>query len=144
MQLPVNLTLHSSRRLAILLLAAHGGALAVLIVISLPVWIRLILLLLICWSGGSTLQRTNGRNRIAGLLLRADGKMEYTRLNGEFGEALPHPHSTVTPQLTILLFRLCKRLESLVLLADSLNEEDFRRLRLWLRWQSGVKVGVGR
>lgn len=77
------------------------------------------------------------------MLLRTDGKLEYTRANGESGESLIHPHTTVTAQLTILLLRLGKRVEALVLLADSLNQEDFRRLRLWLRWQAGANIEMG-
>lgn len=135
MQLPLTLTLQPSLRLTLLLLAAHLGALTVLIAISIPDWIRLVLLLIVCCSAGLVWQRAHGRERIVSLMLRADGKLEYTRLNGESGEAQPHPHTTVTPQLTILLLRLGKRIEALVLLPDSLHAEEFRRLRLWLRWR---------
>lgn len=136
MQLPVILTLRPSSRLAHLLLLAYGAALAVLSAISIPDWIRLVLLLMVFCSAGLVWQRAHGRTRIVSLLLRADGKLEYTRLNGESGEAQPHPHTTATPQLTILLLRLGKRIEALVLLPDSLHAEEFRWLRLWLRWQA--------
>ena len=135
MQLPVLLTLRPSRRLDILLLAAHLGALAALSAISIPDWIKMTLLLLICCSAGIAWQRARGRSRIVSLTLRADGKLEYARLNGESGEAQPHPHTTVTPQLTLLLLRFGKRLEALVLMPDSLPAEEFRQLRLWLRWR---------
>lgn len=144
MQLPVViLTLRPSPRLDILLLAAHGVALAVVSVISIPDWIRLVLLLMVCCSAGLVWQRDHGRERIVKLMLRADGKLEYIRLNGESGEAQPHPHTTVTPQLTILLLRLGKRIEALVLLPDSLHAEEYRQLRLWLRWQAAANEQVG-
>jgi len=136
MQLPLALTLEPSRRLGLMLLAAHGGALTILVEISAPGWMRLILLLLICCSFGLIRQRTHGGNRIASLLLRADGTLEYVRKNGQTGETQVHPDSTVTPQLTVVLLRLNKRLEALVLLPDSLPEEHFRQLRLWLRRQA--------
>jgi toxin CptA len=143
MQLPATLSLRPSPRLDILLLAAHGAALAVLSAISIPDLIRALLLLLICCSAGLAWQRAHGRGRIVSLLLRADGKLEYARLNGESGEAQPHPHTTVTPQLTLLLLRLGKRLEALALLPDSLPAEEFRQLRLWLRWQAAANEQVG-
>ena len=136
MQLPMTLILQASRRLDVLLLVMHGVALAVLGAISASGWIRLMLLLLVCASFGTTWRRTHGAKRIVRLLLRADGKLEYLRSNGETGETRVHLHSTVTPQLTVLLLRFGKRLEALVLLPDSLPAEAFRQLRLWLRWQA--------
>ncbi|MDO9450858.1 MAG: hypothetical protein Q7J21_10265 [Rugosibacter sp.] len=46
-----------------------------------------------------------------------------------------HPHTIVLPFLVILLYRQKNHLQSLILLKDSLTAEDFRQLRLWLRWQ---------
>jgi hypothetical protein len=38
--------------------------------------------------------------------------------------------------LVVLLYRQQGRLHSMTLLGDSISEEDFRQLRLWLRWRS--------
>ena len=138
MQLPVTLTLQPSRRLALLLLAVHGCALGVIAAITLPDWIKLALMLGIIWSAWRTLKSFRGRQRIVCLTLRRDGLLDYSRLNGEAGEARIHPHTTVTPQLTVLLLRSSRRIEPLVLLADSLDTEEFRQLRLWLRWQAAL------
>ncbi len=138
MQLPVVLTLHPSRQLAILLLLAHGGALAVVFAIVLPIWIKLVLLAAITVSIGHILRRLHGLRRIARLTLRSDGLLEYVRGNDESGEARIHPHTTVTPLLTVLLLRQGRRSEVLVVLPDALSREDFRRLRLWLRWQAAM------
>ncbi|TBR13799.1 MAG: hypothetical protein EPO43_09625 [Rugosibacter sp.] len=54
---------------------------------------------------------------------------------GTVSDLFLHPHTTVLPFLVILLYRQKNRLQSLVLLSDSLEAEDFRQLRLWLRWQ---------
>jgi hypothetical protein len=40
--------------------------------------------------------------------------------------------------LVVLLYRQQGRLRSLTLPGDSLAAEDFRQLRLWLRWQSAA------
>ena len=142
MQLPLNLTLLASRRLAIMLLVAHAGAIAMLAAISAPLWIRALLFLLIAWSAWHSLQKIHGSLRIIRLILKADGRLEYLRLSGESGEATVHPNSTVMPQLTVLLLRLEKGSEPLIVLPDSLNAEDFRQLRLWLRWRAAATVNL--
>jgi hypothetical protein len=38
--------------------------------------------------------------------------------------------------LVVLLYRQEGRLRGLTLLGDSLTAEDFRQVRLWLRWRS--------
>jgi hypothetical protein len=47
-----------------------------------------------------------------------------------------HPHTVVLSFLVVLLYRSQGRLRSMTLLGDSLSGEDFRQLRLWLRWRS--------
>ena len=138
MQLPVTLTLRPSRRLALLLLAVHGGALVLVAAIALPVWIKLALLPAIFWSAWRALKRIRGGQRIAFLMLRSDGRLDCTRCNDQVVEARIHPHTTVTPQLTVILLRIDKRIEPLVVLTDSLNAEEFRKLRLWLLWQAAL------
>ena len=138
MQLPVSLKLQPSRRLALLLLAVHGGTLGVIASMTLSGWIKLALLLGILWSAWRVLKNLQGRQRIIRLTLRRDGLLDYSRLNGETGEARIHPHTTVTPQLAVVLLRSAGRIEPLVLLADSLDAEEFRQLRLWLRWQAAL------
>lgn len=136
MQLPTTVTLLPSRKLAQLLVATHIAALLVVGILELPEWVKLALLsaiLVSLWRGRSGMY---GTRRIVLLVLRDKGVLEYIRLNEETGETSVHLRSTVTPLLTVLLLRGKKGLEALVLLPDSLNQDDYRRLRLWLRWQS--------
>lgn len=136
MQLPVTLTLQPSRRLALLLLAVHSGVLGLLAAVTISFWIKLLLLPAILFSAWRVLKSIWRRQRIIRLTLRADGRLDYLRLNAAIGEARIHPHTTVTPQLTVLLLSSERRIEPLVLLPDSLDAEEFRQLRLWLRWQA--------
>ena len=141
MQLPVTLTLHPSRRLSLLLLAVHGGALGLVAAVPLSPWIKLILLLGVLWSAWRAANNIQGRQRIVHLTLHGDGLMEYRRFSGQGGESRIHPHTTVMPWLTVVLLRSGRRLEPLeplVLLPDSLAGEEFRKLRLWLRWQAAL------
>ncbi|MBI3525846.1 MAG: hypothetical protein HY066_15240 [Betaproteobacteria bacterium] len=136
MRLPCDISLHPSRQLTLLLLLAHGGAVAVVFAIVLPVWLKLLLLAAIAASLGRILYRSYGRQRIIRLILRGDGLLEYVRSNDQPGEARIHPNTTVTPWLSVLLLQQGKRIEVLTVLADGLSREDFRHLRLWLRWHA--------
>lgn len=139
MQLPFTLELHPSQRLTILLAAAHGLALAALMAVSLPLWIKLALTMLVLASIWLNLNGLSGPRSIVSLTLREDGILEFSRRDGSSGEARPHPHTTVTSLMTIMLLRQQGRIEALVLLPDALAAEDFRLLRLWLRWRSAGK-----
>ena len=134
MQLPVTLSLRRSRRLAALLAAAHVLAAAAVLSLSLPWWLKIVLLTAILGSIWRSLIRLRGPGRICRLTLREDGRLEFSRVDGSCGVASVHPQTTVTAFLCVLLLRAQARVEALVLLPDALAAEDFRLLRLWLRW----------
>lgn len=137
MQLPVILSLRPSRRLALILLAAHAGtfvALADIAAGNLVLWVKLVLQAVIVLSLWLHLTKLYGRQRIVSLCLHGDGLLEYIRKSGESATVEIHPHTTASPLLTVLLLGRGKRLEALTLAPDALDCEDFRKLRLWLRW----------
>jgi len=138
MQLPISVKLRPSRNLALLLVAMHAVALLVVSSLELLVWIKLALLLLIAISAWNCRKYWHGTQRIILLNLRDKGALAYVRLNGATGDAGVHRQSTVTPWLTVILLKSGKGLEVLVLLPDALNLDDYRRLRVWLRWQSAI------
>lgn len=134
MQLPLTLELQPSYRLALLLAVAHLCAVAAAWLLSIPWWIKLALLAVILASAGHQLLRLTGQSRIRRLILKDEGYLEFLREDGTSGEARVHPQTTVTPLLVVLLLRQAGRIEALALLPDALDAEDFRLLRLWLRW----------
>ncbi|MFA6313123.1 MAG: protein YgfX [Sterolibacterium sp.] len=136
MQLPLSVKLQPSRKLTLLLVAVHVGAILVVAVVELSAWNKAAMLLVIGVSLWNSQRCMYGARRIAALTLRDQGKAEYLRSNGETGEVTVHLQSTVTSLLTVILLRQQESLEALVLLPDSLGQDDFRRLRLWLRWQA--------
>lgn len=138
MQLPFTLQLRPSPscQLAILLAVTHGVALAAVMLVSLPLWIKFALLASIFASVWRNLIRQRGPHSIVSLTLRGDGWLEFSRQDGSRGEARLHPHTTVTSLMTVLLLRQEGRIEALVLLPDAIESEDFRLLRLWLRWRT--------
>ena len=107
--------------------------------VSLSLWVKAALLAAVCVSAWLTLKRQRGPRRLVGLTLRSDGWLEFSRQDGSRGESRIHPQTTVTPFMTVLLLRQEGRIEALVLFADAVGGEDFRLLRLWLRWRTAGK-----
>ena len=148
MRLPLDLHLQPSRRLAALLIAAHGGvaaSLAALVAVNprIPLWLIVVLLSAVAASLVWQLVRMFGARRIVRLALHKDGALDYRRQDGETASVRVDPQSMVAPWLTVLLLRRTQgRRLALTLLPDALDEEDFRRLRLWLRWLAAGE-GVG-
>jgi len=71
------------------------------------------------------------------LRLDADCRCEFQTLAGVWHEAVLLGSSFVAPHLTVLNLkpaggRLAKHL---VILPDAIDAEDFRRLRVWLKWR---------
>lgn len=140
MQFPVSIELQRSPLLTILLVLFH--TLAAGSVIALP-WdwlLRSVLLIVIGWSLCHALRpprilglRISGRDGLDGRL--ADGnRIALTAL----------PDSTVFTRLIVLRLRIGeeKRVSSLALLPDQMSAEQFRWLRLWLRWHTEPKEDV--
>jgi toxin CptA len=128
-----------SRRLQLIQSLAHVVAAAAVLSSIIPPWLAVTLLLLV----GASLARLRRPSPVAGLLLRGDGGLETLCAGGDpkgvqntTSEVMVHPHTLVLSFIVVLLYRQEGRLRSLVLLADSLEPEDFRQLRLWLRWRS--------
>ena len=64
--------------------------------------------------------------------------------NAEFAEAELLAGATVHPWLTVVRLKTQDERKHLLIAAvDSMKPEDFRRLRVFLRWQAVVSVGAG-
>lgn len=129
---PRSISVKPSRNLRLIESLAHAVGFVAVLAAALPHWLVAVLLLLI----GASLMRMRRRSSIEGLVLRGDGRLEIVGAGGTASDALVHPHTLVLSFLVVLLYRQEDRLRSMVLLADGLVAEDFRQLRLWLRWRS--------
>lgn len=134
--LPVSIK--PSRRLLLVQLLAHAIAAGAVLASAIAPWIAALLLLLV----GASLARLRAATSVTGLLLHGDGRCETVGADGTANEAVIHPHTLVLAFLVVLLYRQDGRLRSLTLLGDSLPNEDFRQLRLWLRWRSGAAASA--
>lgn len=81
-----------------------------------------------------TRQRMNPQQTIR---LNADGTASM-RLNGEWQAARVLPDSLASPWLTIMRIRPTgtRTTHSMVILPDSLEADEFRKLRVWLKWRA--------
>ena len=141
---PLSVSLKPSRRLQLIQSVAHVVAAGAVLTSTIPSWLAVTLLILI----GASLARMCRKFPVASLILHGDGRLETVcadalcvpgiPLRGQVtpSEAAVHPHTLVLSFLVVLLYRQNDRLRSLTLLDDSLAAEDFRQLRLWLRWRS--------
>ena len=130
----LSFVLKPSRRLLLIQSLAHLVAAGAVLAANLPAWVAAVLLLL----AGASLARMRRPPAGASLALRGDGSIEIVGADGTASEAVVHPHTLVLSFLVVLLYRCQGRLRALTLLGDSLAEEDFRQLRLWLRWRPTV------
>ena len=136
MRLPLTLQLRVSRRLRLLLAAMHGGALLALVLAVLPAPIKLGLAVALVFSLWLSLRRLAATDRLHTLVLRDDGRVAFPGGDGNGGELSVQAQSTVLPWLVVVLLASPDRRVVLAILPDVLDPDDFRALRLWLRWRA--------
>ncbi|NJD34959.1 MAG: hypothetical protein FIA96_09030 [Betaproteobacteria bacterium] len=128
----LSVSLKPSQRLRAIQSLAHLVAAGAVLAANLPAWLAAGFLLLV----GASLARMRRPLPFASLVLGGDGTIGIVGADGTASEAVVHPHTLVLSFLVVLLYRSQGPLRSMTLLGDSLSEEDFRQLRLWLRWRS--------
>lgn len=131
---PFAVSFKPSRRLLLIQGVAHVVAAAAVISAVLAPWLTVTFLILI----GASLAYQRRSGAITGLVLGNEGRLEIVGADGTAIDAVVHPHTVVLSFLVVLLYRRDRRLHSLVLLSDSFGGDDFRQLRLWLRWRSSA------
>src|SRR5882672_4456749 len=135
--LALRLDLKPSHRLASLLVVAHGLALASAWV-SLAGWAGYLaavaILVSLVYSVARALHRV-GASTVA-LELREDGHASWRDRDGRWQEGILGRNHFVSAALVILELEPGGRGRKwIALMADSTSPEDFRRLRVWLRWR---------
>ena len=136
--------LRPSRYLTAILIVAHGAALAALLPLALPAWSKAALAFLVLFSLVYHLRRDawlSAPSSGTTLVLQNDRVVLGTRGCEQItGQVLCD--SLVTPFITVLniLPQGARLARSVVILADSLDAESFRQLRVWLRWGGKPKL----
>jgi len=142
----LQLDLKPSLRLAGLLLAAHALAL-VAAWVSLAGWPRVLVGFGILLSGAGCLVEVLQRSPRAAvsLELREDGGVSWRDRSGAWHEGRLRSDHFVSAVFVVMGLDVAGRGRKwLVLLGDSASPEDFRRLRVWLRWRRDVGSGRDR
>jgi len=143
MQLPVTLRLRmaASRSLTGLLLLAHAGVAVLPWLLPLKWWLAAAISTLATISGAVTIATHALRAppwAIVGLELRDDGLATAVRRSGARVEGRLLGSSFVSRGLVVLNIRPPRRRVgslAVVLPWDCIGHEEFRRLRVWLRWK---------
>jgi toxin CptA len=138
----LRLHLRPSRQLSWLLGAAHAAAMGVSWAAPLAWWLSLGLSLAVLASLGLSLRRALAPPR--GLELRPDGSAALQDRRDRWTEVRILGSSFVSPALTVLnLAAAGTRLQRVVVIApDALPADEFRRLRVWLRWRPAPGDGA--
>jgi toxin CptA len=135
----LRVALTSSRWLAAALIVSHAAAAATLAPLDLPLWAKLGLALLIAASLAHALYRhafLASRESCTALEVReADQAAVHTRARG-WQDARILGTTYVSPVLTVVNLRLTGFVfaKHVVIVADNVDGETFRRLRVKLRW----------
>ncbi len=136
MQLPITIGLHRSRFLdAFILLAAVSASTAAL------AWPRSMavqaVMLVVTWMLAALAWRRLSP-RVRAIRLEPDGGFAVRRIDGEpFAAAILLAGATVHPWLTVVRLRAGDvGISTVIAAVDSLSREDFRRLRIFLRWRA--------
>lgn len=136
--MPRQFEFQPSRLLAAGLAVAHGGAIAMLPLLALPLWWALVLASLLLLSLLHFLRRDallNLPSSWVGLTQEDDGRILLLRRDGVRVPCRILRDSLITPFLTVLNVRIegDYLARGMVILPDRMEREPFRRLRVWLK-----------
>lgn len=134
MQFPVFIELRRSRSITLALVFTHAFAASCVSFLSSWSWLpRVVLVALVFLS----LLRVLRPARIHGLWLVTRDKLECVLQDGSRASAKIFPESAVFIRLIVVRLMIAeeKRTTSLTLWHDQMSVDEFRSLRVWLRWQ---------
>lgn len=134
---PLRIRLKRSRIGRGVLLAVFLCTLVAIGLADLPLYGQVVLALL---AGAITLQAWRAPHPLE-LRLHEDGRLEWRAAAASWQSASVLAHSSVSPWGCLLAYRTegQRRTRHALILPDSLAADDFRRLRVWLRWQAQVE-----
>jgi toxin CptA len=134
-------SLRPSRILAAILVAAHGGAIAVVALVVMPLWLELIAIAALAVNMVAALRRTAlllAPDSVVAIEIGSDDALSIqTRRGNRIGECEVLENTYVAAFLAIVNVRdpETRAVRHVVLLRDSIDADDFRKLRVWLRWK---------
>ena len=137
----LQISLNPSRLLAAILIVAHACAIGLVLMIELPQWLKLAAasgLVLQCILVVYRRAFLHGAEPVIALEVSSDHRLSIRTRRSGWQECDVLGSTYVSPYLTIMNLRLSseRMARHVTLLPDSLNRDDFRRLRVWLKWKN--------
>ena len=134
------INLRPSRILVAILVFAHAAAIAMVVLAGLPLWLALLAIMALAASLVYDVRQTamlRAPDAVSAFEITADDKFSIQTRRGEWLECELLGSTYVTYFLTILNLKAIDsgKNKRAVILPDSLDAEDFRKLRVWLRWK---------
>ena len=132
--------LRPSRILAGVLTIAHGAAVAVVLLVGIPLWaeiagtaVLLVHLPIVLRQHALLL----AAGAVVSIEVGSDNKISVQTRSGEWGEYEVAGGTYVMPYLAVLNLRQSdgRSVKRISILPDTLHADDFRQLRVWLRWK---------
>ena len=128
--------------LAAILLLSHFSIAGLLLYLGLgPIWTVAALVLLLCSLVYETrIALRAGNGAVVVLRIASDNRLSIGLRDGRWHEGEVLGSTTVTAFLTVINLRVIgeRRMRSVVILPDCMAPEDYRRLRVWLRWRPQI------
>ncbi len=139
----LRISLRSSRLLAVILAFAHGAAIAAVLLVDIPFLVKAIFITGLAVSWLFYVRRQvlllTADSAVA-IEIGSDNQLSVQTRRGEWSECEVLGSTYVTPYLTVLNLRHSDggATRRIVVLPDSIDAGDFRKLRVWLRWKEDV------
>ena len=138
--------LRPSWLLTAILVTGHGAATTIVMIVGMPSWIMLIAsaaIMLNCLYSVRRAALLLAPSSAAAVEIDSDNLLSIRTRDGEWTECEVLDSTYVAPFLTVLnLSETGKRaIRHVVIMPDGIDREDFRKLRVWLRWQRGPQPG---
>jgi toxin CptA len=129
-----------SYRLAAILSIAHLATSGLLGLLALPLSIRVIIVAILIISLIHYLRQDAlliASNAVVAFVLSDEMQCTVTTYSGKSMIYAVMSSTFVTPYLTVLSLKSTEKFfaHSVVILPDSIDAEEFRQLRVWLRWR---------
>lgn len=136
----LSITLRSSYLLALLLVVMHALAMASVWLVPLALAVKIGTAVALASSLALNLRQhawRAGKRSVRAIRLNGECDMSLQGQDGVWLETKILPSSFISPYLTVLNLKAERerRARHVVILPDAMGAEQFRQLRVWLRWR---------
>ena len=127
------------------LVIAHGAAMVMIVIVSMPPWVKLIIaaaLMLNCLFSVRRSALLLMPSSAIALEVSLDNVLSVQTRDSNWIECEVLGSTYVASFLTILNLRQIaqRTIRHIIILPDAIHPEDFRKLRVWLRWRRGPQA----